>query len=63
MINSLCSKKGNVCKSKHLDFEAPRAAAEKKSTRALGAPKSRCLDLHTFPFLERHELLIIEHDK
>ena len=32
------SKKGNVCKSKHLGFRAPRAAAEKKSTRALGAP-------------------------
>ena len=31
LINSHRSKKGNVCKSKHLDFRAPRAAAEKKS--------------------------------
>ena len=42
------SKKGNVCKSKHHGFRALRALVD--FSAALGALKSRCLDLHTFPF-------------
>ena len=36
---------------------APRALVDFFSAAALGALKPRCLDLHTFPFLEQRELL------
>ena len=36
---------------------APRALVDFFSAAALGALKPRCLDLHTFPFLERRELI------
>ena len=36
---------------------APRALVDFFSAAALGALKPRCLDLHTFPFLEQRELI------